>query len=543
MNPRLSAARSHELEGIELMQDQAREGYPIEEGGAQETSTTEDGAREPLPPPGTGGRALAYARLLWSHRALLGKALLAGLVAGAVIAWLLPAQYESTAQLMPPESQSNSGMAMLATLAAKTGNGVGALAGDALGLKSSGSLFIGILHSRTVEDRLVSRFGLKNIYRTQRDEDARRELAENTGASEDRKSGIITLTVTDHDRERARALATAYVEELNRLVAELSTSAAHRERVFLEERLAANKTDLDQASRELSEFSSQNATIDLKDQGRAMVEAVATLQAQLTAAESERQALAAVYTRNNVRVRSAEARVVELRNQMRKLGGAPETGEAEAKVIEAKQKEDGTPMRGKEEGQGGPDGGRAARSDLVYPSLRRLPLLGMRYEDLYRRAKVQEMVYETLTQQYEIARVQEAKETPSVKMLDEASLPERRSFPPRTLIALCGALAGFVGASVCIVARQGWQRVAASNPKKQFAEEVFQGVNSRMPWATPNGSRWQAAAHRVWVRLLNGNKTNGNRMAREASHGGKSQPARNACDGSAHGPAMNNEAS
>jgi len=68
-------------------------------------------------------------------------------------------------------------------------------------------------------------------------------------------------------------------------------------------------------------------------------------------------------------------------------------------------------------------------------------------------------------------------------------------------------------------------------------------VNSRMPWATPNGSRWQAAAHRVWVRLLNGNKTNGNRMAREASDGGKSQPARNACDGSAHGPAMNNEAS
>ena len=111
------------------------------------------------------------------------------------------------------------------------------------------------------------------------------------------------------------------MEELNRLVAELSTSSAHRERVFLEERLAAVKQDLDQASRELGEFSSKNATIDVKEQGRAMVEAAATLQGELIAAESQRRALEAIYTPNNVRVRAAEAQVAELRKQLEKLGG------------------------------------------------------------------------------------------------------------------------------------------------------------------------------------------------------------------------------
>jgi len=461
MNPRLSTARSAELERIELTEDSpSAPALPVRDGSEE---------------------AIEYVRVLWAHRALLAKAVLAGLVAGALIALSIPSRYESSVQLMPPDSQSNSGVAMLAALAAKSG-GVGTMAGDVLGIKSSGSLFIGILRSRTVEDRLVDRFQLKKVYDTQLGEDARNGLAQNTGASEDRKSGIITLTVTDRDRQRARAMATAYVEELNRLVAELSTSSAHRERVFLEERLAAVKQDLDQASRELGEFSSKNATIDVKEQGRAMVEAAATLQGELIAAESQRRALEAIYTPSNVRVRAAQAQVSELRRQLQKLGGAGEPA----------------------------DGAEAVNPDSLYPSLRKLPLLGMKYADLYRRAKIQEVVFETLTQQYEIAKVQEAKETPSVKMLDEANLPERRAFPPRTMITLlCGFMA-LLGITVWILVRKRWEQVACTDPKKQFAQEVFHGVNSMMPWATPNGSRWQAATNRVWVRL-----TSRDRQARD----------------------------
>ena len=134
------------------------------------------------------GVTVQRVRMLWNQRRLLTRAVIAGLVAGTLLAFLLPKRYESSTQLMPPDSQSSSGMAMMAGLAARTGNGLGAFAGDLLGLKSSGALFIGILRSRTVEDRLVDRFNLKKVYWVRLEEAARRKLAENTAISEDRKS-------------------------------------------------------------------------------------------------------------------------------------------------------------------------------------------------------------------------------------------------------------------------------------------------------------------------------------------------------------------
>lgn len=412
-------------------------------------------------------------RILWNHRRFLARAVLAGTALGCLLAFLLPVEYESSVQLMPPDTQSSAGMAMLAGLAARSGNGLGAVAGDLLGVKSSGALFVGILGSRTLQDRIVQRFQLEMVYGIKLGEDARKRLAKKTGVSEDRKSGIITITVTDHDAKRAAAIAQAYVEELDRLVAELSTSSAHRERVFLEERLTAVKQDLDQSSRDFSQFASKNATIDIKEQGRAMVDAAARLQGELIAAESELKGLEQIYTANNVRVRSVRARIDELQHQLNRLGGksTPETGQP------------------------------SLASDSLYPSIRRLPLLGVTYADLYRRTKIQEVVYETLTQQYELAKVQEVRETPSVKVLDAAAVPERKSFPPRTLIASVFTIMVLMGAAAVALSRAHWEQTDAQDPGKIFAQEVFGTVNAHMPWGTPNGSRLQALSHRIWVRV------------------------------------------
>ena len=235
---------------------------------------------------------------------------------------------------MPPDGQSNSGMAMLGALMAKTSGGLGAVAGDLLGVKSSGALFIGILRSRTVEDRLIERFDLKKVYRTKLELDARRNLEGRTVMSEDRKSGILTLTVTDNDPKRAAAIAQAYVEELDRLVAQLSTSSARREREFLQERLSAVQVDLGDAEKEFSQFSSRNNAIDIKEQGRAMVEASATLEGQLIAAKSELEGLKQIYTDSNVRVRSTRARIGELQNQLERIGGKGEPAQALRKRLE-----------------------------------------------------------------------------------------------------------------------------------------------------------------------------------------------------------------
>jgi uncharacterized protein involved in exopolysaccharide biosynthesis len=397
-----------------------------------------------------------------------------GLAAGLLVALLIPSRYQSTARLMPPDSQANASLGMLAALTAKSGNGMGAVAGDLLGIRGSGALFTGILRSRTVEDRLIGRFHLHQVYAVRLEEDARAKLAENTEISEDRKSGIITISVTDHDPKRASAVAQAYVGELNQLVAELSTSAAHRERVFLGERLRSVKQDLDDASQKFSQFESTNKTIDIKEQARAMVQGAAAIEGELIATESELKGLEEIYTVNNVRVRAVQARIGELRRQLDKLGGG--------KAPEPRQSQE--------------------VSDAAYPTIRRLPLLGVTYADLFRRMQIQEAVYETLTQQYELAKVQEAKETPSVKVLDSASLPERKSFPPRTLIALLSAFLACGAAVMLVVVRSSWDRTDSNDPGKVFAQEVLQTVHARMPWAEPNGSRVQAATHKVWVRLV-----------------------------------------
>ncbi len=421
------------------------------------------------------GRAVALLRLLWNERRFLGGTVFAGLVLGTLLAFLLPKRYEATTQLMPPDSQSTSGLAMLAAMSARTGSGLGAVAGDLLGIKSSGALFVGILRSRTVQDRLIERFHLKNVYGMRLQEDARRKLTETTAISEDRKSGIITITVTDRDPKRAAAIGQAYVEELDRLVADLSTSAARRERLFLEGRLKEVKQDLDQASKEFSQFASKNVAIDIKEQGRAMVEAAATLQGHLIAAESELKGLQEIYTSNNVRVRSVQARISELKRQLKKLGGDPTTAEAGASTGE---------------------------SESLYPSIRKLPILGVTYADLYRRTRIQEVVYETLTQQYELAKVQEVKETPSVKVLDAATTPEKKSFPPRLLIVFLCTFLALAGSAVWVMGRARWEEADPNDPGKLLATEVFQTVNASMPWVPPNGSRFQAMTHKVWMRVF-----------------------------------------
>ncbi len=239
------------------------------------------------------------------------------------------------------------------------------------------------------------------------------------------------------------------------------------------------QSDLENAEKDFSQFASKNNAIDIKEQGRAMVEAAATLEGQLIAARSELEGLKQVYSDNNVRVRATEARVSELQSQLEKIGG-------------------------KGESTSSPNG---AQGDPLYPSIRKLPLLGVTYADLYRRTKVQEAVFEALTQQYELAKVQEAKETPSVKILDEPRVPERKSFPPRLLIMTLCTMLALMAAAIYLLGRASWAQVDQTDPAKVLAFEVFQTVNARMPWAPPNGLRVQAVAHRVWTRFKDRNSS------------------------------------
>ena len=413
-------------------------------------------------------------RLLWGHRRFFIRAVAAGLLVSTLVAFLIPKSYTSTMQLMPPDPQSTSGMAMMAAMAAKGGGGLAGVAGDLLGLRSSGALFIGVLRSQTSQDRLIQQFDLTKVYGARLIMDARMRLDENTSISEDKKSGIITISVTDHDPQRAAALASAYVDQLNTLVSELSTSSAHRERVFLEDRLKVAKQDLDNASNQLAQFSSKNSTLDIQTEGKAMLDAAGSIAGEMIAAQSQLEGLRQIYTDNNSRVRALTARVAELRKQLEKLGG---TRADEASIANPSSTE-----------QSGDPSAAKAGGGLPYPTLRSLPLLGAKYADYYRRAKIQETVYELLTEQYELAKVQEAKETPSVKVLDPAKVPERKSFPPRLVIMFLGTFLAFALSVVWVMGSARWHEADPQDPRKVLVREVADALKARIPWTHTNGA-------------------------------------------------------
>jgi uncharacterized protein involved in exopolysaccharide biosynthesis len=403
---------------------------------------------------------VAKLHTLWEHRGFLLKLFFCGVVISFLIALLIPSQYESTARLMPPDQQSGSGLAMLATLAGKSNsNSLAGLAGTVLGLKTSGDLFLGVLSSRTVQDDLIHKFDLRKVYGEHRWEQARTKLAGHTDLSADRKSGIITIEVSDRSPQRAAAMAQEYIDELNWVMTEQNTSAAHRERIFLEQRLQQVKQDLEVAENNFSDFASKNAALDIPTQGKAMVEATASLEGQLIAAQTQLQGLRQIYTDNNVRVRSTQARIDELQRQLAKLSG-----------------------QGKSEAADPPN---AASS---YPSFRQLPVLGVSYTDLLRNAKVQEAIFEVLTQEYELAKVEEAKEIPSVKVLDQPNVPESKSFPPRILIGFFGGICFLAVGISWVLGSAHWESVDSQDPAKCLAQRVFGDLSKDLSRVSFNGA-------------------------------------------------------
>src|ERR1700737_366460 len=195
-------------------------------------------------------RTVGKMRLIWNQRRMMLRIAVGALIVSTLIAFVIPKRFESTTRLMPPD-EKNSGLALLAAaaggrsssssgggLVGGLGGGLGSVAGDLLGMKSSGALFVGILQSRTVQDDLITKFNLRKVYRDRLWEDARDDL-----------------------------------EELKRCLTQVNTSSAHRERVFLEDRLGQVKQDLESAEKGFSEFASKKTAMDLKARGAPLMEA------------------------------------------------------------------------------------------------------------------------------------------------------------------------------------------------------------------------------------------------------------------------------
>lgn len=429
-----------------------------------------DGAQQ------TSLQALDIAWILWGERLWLFRASFIGLLLFTIIAFSIPKQYTATSRLMPPDYNTGSMMSMAALPAMSGGSGgsggagVMGLASQLLGMNSSGDLFVGVLQSQTVEDTIIRRFGLMDLYSIRYIEDARKKLEAVTDITVDKKTGIIAISVEDKSPQRAAAMAQAYVEVLNQTLAEVNTSTAHRERLFVETRLKEVKQDLDNASKEFSVFSSQNSAIDVPEQAKAMVGAAADLQAQLIAAQSQLKGLQQIFTDDAIQVRQVKAQIAELQTQIDKFSGKDVNVAKDTSL---------------------------AKGEL-YPSVRQLPLLGVKYLDLYQRTKIEQAVYELLTKQYEIARIQEAREVPTAQVLDAAVVPTKKSYPHRGQIMIGGLLVSIILASTWILTPVLWLRIDPQDPKRVFAETVLETLKRRT-W----DSRWSRRARSAFKRSKN----------------------------------------
>lgn len=337
-------------------------------------------------------------------------AIFAGAAISTIIAFLTRPSYTSMAQLMPPNPAVFDSGAGLASLFSE-GLAEASFSGDFLSEKTPGAVAIGIMNSPMCLDDVINRLNLRSVFRVNLYTPARRNLLAETKFSEDKNTGIVSITVEDEDKYRARDIAQAYVDELNGLLNNLSTSTARRERIFLEGRLKDIKTNLDNTTRELGEFSSQNAALDPTKQGADTMEAAGRIEEQLIIAESNLSALKTAYASDNVRVREAQSRIDSLQRELKTMTG----------------------------GRGEINGGSDERNGGL-PSVRELPLLGVRYYDLYREMSIQEAAYASLSKEYETAKVEEAEEIPSVKMLTPPSVAEIKSSPQRKKIVLLGTI-------------------------------------------------------------------------------------------------------
>ena len=350
---------------------------------------------------------LDYWRVLVKRKLIIGLIVIAAIIVSVIYALTLPPIYASTASILPPQEGGGAG-----GILSQLSGGLGGLAGSFLGVQTPAGQWMAILKSRTIKETIIQRFGLMKIFEAKTMEEAITTLDGMVKISKS-KEEVLSITAEDKDPKRAAVLANAFVEELDRVNKGMVTTSGRRMRVFLEKRLNEAKIELAKAEESMKAFQEGNRAVKLDDQSRAIIEAIGIVKGQLMAKEVELQTMLSYATSNNPQAEILKTQVEELTEKLRELG----------------------------EGKKSP--GNPSSQDIFIPTAK-IPDLALQYARLLREAKVQQTLYELLTQQYEMARIQEAKDTPTVQVLDEAKVPELKSKPSkRQIVMLSTITAGF----------------------------------------------------------------------------------------------------
>uniref|UniRef100_C6E0L9 Lipopolysaccharide biosynthesis protein n=1 Tax=Geobacter sp. (strain M21) TaxID=443144 RepID=C6E0L9_GEOSM len=313
----------------------------------------------------------------------------------------MPNIYTAKVMILPGDNSSG----VMSTMLAQMG-GLAGLAGG-LGGTTKADLYVTMLKSETLKDPLIDRFKLMELYETKFRANAYKAMDGNAAISTGKKDGIITIAISDKDPKLAAAIANAYVNELGKMAAKLDMAGAGMSRVFLEERLTKAKVDLAAAEETLKSFQTKNKVVAVTDQAKATLVGAAQLRAQLVAQEVQMATMRQQFTDESHELKSIKATIVSLRGQIARLEGSGSTGSM--------------------------------------PGVGAMPQLEQEYIRLMREFKVQETLVELLTKQYEMTKLNEAKDVVPFQILQLAKVPELKSKPKRSSIVIIAAFAsGFL---------------------------------------------------------------------------------------------------
>ncbi|MCG2709449.1 MAG: hypothetical protein L6246_03885, partial [Thermodesulfovibrionales bacterium] len=313
--------------------------------------------------------------------------------------------YKAETKILPPQQGSSSSAAQLLSQF----GGAAGLAAGAIGIKTpNNDLYIGLLKSRPVLDRIIDRFNLIGLYNAKSHEDARRSLVGAIKAQDDKKSGIITIGVEDKDPKRAADIANAFVEELRNLNKGLAVTEAGQRRLFFEEQLKDTKDALIKAEESMKGFQERTGAIKIDEQARAVIEGIAQLRAHIAAKEVQLKVMKTYATPQNPDIQRAEEELRGLREQRARL--------------EAK--------------------GSGHNPDTLMPA-GRIPSVGIEYARELREFKYNEALYEILLKQYGAAKLDEARDAVLIQVIEKAIPPEKRIKPKRSQMVMLATFVGF----------------------------------------------------------------------------------------------------
>jgi tyrosine-protein kinase Etk/Wzc len=364
--------------------------------------------------------------VLAKHRNLILWTVAAAAIVSAVISLLLPKAYTANARILPPQESSSIASAMLGQL----GPLLGAAAGKDLGLRNPNDMYVAMLHSRTVSDRMIDRFSLLKVYGAKMYVDARHKLDSEVEINVGHDN-VISISVEDRDPQRATDMANAYVDELGKLTRTLAVTEAGKRRLFFEQEMKTASDELALAEDALKKTEENTGIIQLDSQAKGMLQAYEELRARVSVKEVEIQGMKSFATKDNPDLIRAEQELEALRVQVARF----------------------------ENGRGGASG-----SSPSNVSLAKVPGVGLEYVRKMRAVKYRETLYELLTKQYEIARIDEAKEAAIIQVLDKAVVPEKRSWPPRAALVLVSTLLALM-VIIPVVFLIEWGKKSSQDPQ------------------------------------------------------------------------------